>query len=77
MKKPFTVITREYPETANSVNEPYYPINDRKNEVIAGLYRKQSRQTFNTIFGGRLAEYKYYNMDEVIIRAIDCCNLLR
>lgn len=65
-----TVITKEYPLEASSLNEPYYPINDAKNTEIYNQYKKMSQQLKSTIFGGRLAEYKYYDMHQVIGAAL-------
>ena len=64
-----TVITEEYPMEASSENEPYYPINDAKNTALFNLYRKMAEKE-TTIFGGRLAEYKYYDMHQVIGAAL-------
>jgi UDP-galactopyranose mutase len=66
----FTVITREYSLEANANNEPYYPINDFRNEKIANEYRKRADNLKNIIFGGRLAEYKYYDMHQIIGSAL-------
>ena len=52
--------------------EKYYTINDDKNNELAEKYRKLCSQEKNVIFGGRLAEYKYYDMDDVIKAAFDC-----
>ena len=69
--QPSTVITYEYSKEWKRGNEHYYPINDRKNEKIATRYKELSAQNSNVIFGGRLAEYKYYNMDQVIEAALN------
>lgn len=63
---PKTVITKEYPEEFREGMEPYYPVNDAKNDKIAGEYRNMAAKEDNVIFGGRLAEYKYYDMAPVI-----------
>ncbi|UXZ04972.1 UDP-galactopyranose mutase [Moraxella nasicaprae] len=68
--QPKTVITREYPLEANETNEAYYPINDEKNQRIYEQYHEQAKQLDRVIFGGRLAEYKYYDMHQVIERAL-------
>ncbi len=65
-----TIITREYPQKWTVEKEPYYPINDQKNQDLYSLYEELSKKQVNTIFGGRLAEYKYYDMDKVIESAI-------
>ena len=66
-----TVITREYP-MAYIINqgEPYYPVNDERNSIIYAKYQKMASTEKNVIFGGRLADYTYYNMDQVIERAM-------
>lgn len=66
-----TVISREYPHAYQSGLEPYYPINDLKNETLAAQYREMASIEKNVIFGGRLAEYKYYDMAPVIRRAME------
>ena len=65
-----TIITREYPLEADESNEAYYPINDDKNQAIYQKYRQLADQLDNFIFGGRLAEYKYYDMHQVIESAL-------
>ncbi len=64
-----TVITKEYPQSYDISKEPYYPINNQKNQKIYDQYLILSRSYTNVIFGGRLAEYKYYNMDQAIASA--------
>ncbi|MEI6628550.1 MAG: UDP-galactopyranose mutase, partial [Alphaproteobacteria bacterium] len=64
--QPTTVITREYSQEWNVNNEPYYPINDEKNEKLAAVYKKRASNLTNVIFGGRLAEYRYYDMHQII-----------
>ena len=66
---PLTVISREYPVEFHDGMEPYYPINDPKNEALADAYKKMGRELNDVIFGGRLAEYRYYNMSDVITSA--------
>ena len=61
-----TVITREYPVTWQEGMEPYYPVNDDANQKLADKYKELAANETNVIFGGRLAEYKYYDMDKVI-----------
>lgn len=65
-----TIITHEYPLEADESNEAYYPINDDKNQAIYQKYRQLADQLDNFIFGGRLAEYKYYDMHQVIESAL-------
>lgn len=66
-----TVITYEYPVDYKKGMEKYYTVNDEKNNKLAEKYRKLATQEENVIFGGRLAEYKYYDMDDVIKSAIN------
>ena len=66
-----TVITREYSVEWKSGMEPYYPVNADRNSALYAKYKALSDQEIGVIFGGRLAEYKYYDMDKVIKRAID------
>lgn len=66
---PKTVITREYPLAYQPGQaEPYYPVNDDRNNRLYHEYQELAEVEKNVLFGGRLAEYKYYNMDEVIER---------
>ena len=66
-----TVITYEYPADYEDGMEKYYTINDDKNNILADKYRELAEKEKNVIFGGRLAEYKYYDMDDVIKRAFE------
>ncbi|WP_105175799.1 UDP-galactopyranose mutase, partial [Escherichia albertii] len=66
-----TVITREYPKEFEEGDEYYYPINDEKNMQTYKMYYNLSKQKKNVIFGGRLAEYKYYDMHQVIKSALN------
>ena len=68
---PKTVVTYEYPSDWDPSMEPYYVINDDKNNELADKYRELAQKEENVIFGGRLAEYKYYDMDDVIKRALE------
>lgn len=61
-----TIITREYPAAWNRGEEPYYPINDRKNMELYQRYERESQRQEKVIFAGRLGTYKYYDMDQVI-----------
>lgn len=63
---PVTVITREYPVAYRPDAEPYYPVDDQRNNALADQYRALAAQQKNVIFGGRLAEYKYYDMDSIV-----------
>lgn len=69
-KQNMTVITREYPQTWDEGKEPYYPINDDTNSNRFKKYNSLSKKEDNVIFGGRLAEYKYYDMHQVIGSAL-------
>ncbi len=69
-----TVITREYPSDWQEGMEPYYPINDDKNNKLFLKYRADAEKCENMLFGGRLAEYKYYDMDKVIASALTLCD---
>lgn len=66
-----TVITREYPSLWKRGDEPYYPVNDKRNESLYERYREESRKCPNVIFAGRMGTYRYYDMDQVIVRGID------
>ena len=66
-----TVITYEYPADYEDGMEKYYTINDDKNNILADKYRELAEKEKNVIFGGRLGEYKYYDMDDVIKRAFE------
>ena len=68
--QPVTVISREYPSEWKLGEEPYYPVNDAKNETVAEKYRALAAAEKNVIFGGRLGEYRYYDMDKVIEKAL-------
>ena len=61
-----TVITREYPTLWKQGKEPYYPINNDKNNALYEQYRKRSEQEKKVIFAGRLGQYQYFDMDKVI-----------
>ena len=70
---PKTVISREYSSEWKVGDEPYYPVNDEKNSKLYQEYKKLAEDEKNVIFGGRLGEYKYYDMDAVIASALDLC----
>ena len=67
---PKTIISREYSSEWKPGDEPYYPVNDKKNGELFAEYKKLADQEENVIFGGRLGEYKYYDMDQVIDAAL-------
>lgn len=70
---PKTVISREYSSEWKPGDEPYYPVNDERNTRLYAEYKKLADGESNVIFGGRLAEYKYYDMDAVIASALKLC----
>lgn len=67
---PKTVISREYSSEWKPGDEPYYPVNDAKNSELYGRYRELADKEAKVFFGGRLGEYKYYDMDQVIASAL-------
>lgn len=70
-ENPVTVISREYSTEFKEGMEPYYPVNDDRNNKLAEYYRKLAKNEKDVIFGGRLAEYKYYDMAPVIAKAFE------
>ncbi len=68
--QPDTVITKEYPATWQQGDEPYYPINDERNSALYERYAALAEKEKNVLFGGRLGQYKYYDMDKVITQAL-------
>ena len=69
--QPTTIISREYSAEWQPGMEPYYPVNDARNGALYAEYKKLAEQQGNVIFGGRLGQYKYYDMDKVIRAALD------
>ena len=69
---PKTVISREYSSEWHPGDEPYYPVNDEKNGALYAQYRVLADKEPRVVFGGRLGEYRYYDMDAVIAAALDC-----
>ena len=69
--QPKTVISREYSSEWKPGDEPYYPVNDDKNSALYAQYKALAEKETNVIFGGRLGEYKYYDMDKVIEAALE------
>jgi UDP-galactopyranose mutase len=69
--QPQTVITREYPENWSKGKEAYYPVNDERNNKLFEKYKQKSLVLKNVIFGGRLADYAYYDMDKTIGKALN------
>ncbi len=72
--QPDTVITREYPAEWKPGDEPFYPVNNERNTQLYEKYRALAAQEKNVIFGGRLGEYKYYDMDKVILAALEAAD---
>lgn len=73
-ENPFTVISREYSAEWKPGMEPYYPVNDEENTKLFQRYQALAKKEGNVIFGGRLAEYRYYDMAPVMRRAMDLAN---
>lgn len=69
---PKTIISKEYSSEWKPGDEPYYPVNDEKNGALYQKYRELAEAETNIVFGGRLGEYKYYDMDMVIASALQC-----
>jgi UDP-galactopyranose mutase len=67
-----TIITREYPDKWRPGKEPYYTINDEKNNKLYEKYKELSNKDKKVIFGGRLGQYKYFDMDKIILEALNC-----
>lgn len=74
-KNPKTVISREYSTEWNEGMEPYYPVNNDKNNHLAELYHELGDKEENVIFGGRLAEYKYYDMAPIVEKVLKLDNI--
>lgn len=72
-QQPTTVITHEYPDTFVKGKEPYYPINNERNSEIMKQYRELALKHSNLIFGGRLGNYTYADMDDTIVAALELC----
>ena len=68
-----TIITREYSAEWQPGMEPYYPVNDEKNQALYAKYKALADAESNVLFGGRLAEYRYYDMDKVVFSALQTC----
>ncbi|MBR2214199.1 MAG: UDP-galactopyranose mutase [Selenomonadaceae bacterium] len=68
--QPVTYVTKEYPADWHPGEEAYYPLNDAKNQALYQEYAKLAKGETNVIFGGRLAEYRYYDMDDVVERGL-------
>lgn len=66
-----SIMTKEYPQDWDRTKEAYYPVNDERNSAIFAEYQEQKREYPNVIFGGRLGNYKYYDMDQVFAAALE------
>ncbi len=73
--QPSTVITREYPAEWHRGDEPYYPVNNERNDELFQRYQELAALEPNVLFGGRLGQYKYYDMDKVIAAALEMVGL--
>ena len=69
--QPKTVISKEYSTDWKEGMEPYYPVNNEKNQMLYQKYREKAQQQEKVFFGGHLGEYKYYDMDKVIASAMN------
>ena len=74
---PKTVISREYSSEWKPGDEPYYPVNDERNSALYQQYRELAEKEKKVVFGGRLGEYKYYDMDQVIAAALEKAESLK
>ena len=72
-KQPTTIISREYSSEWKKGDEPYYPVNNDKNNALYQQYKELADKEHKVIFGGRLGGYKYYDMDKVIAAALEMC----
>ncbi len=72
---PKTIISREYSSEWKAGDEPYYPVNDEKNGALYAKYKELADKQSNVIFGGRLGEYKYYDMDTTIASVLELCSI--
>lgn len=70
--QPTTIISREYSSEWKPGVEPYYPVNNEKNDALYAKYAELAKKEGNVIFGGRLGQYKYYDMDKVLMAALEC-----
>lgn len=68
--QPETIITREYPMTWTPGAEPYYPVNDARNSALYQKYQEKAAEQAKVLFGGRMGQYRYYDMDKAIESAL-------
>lgn len=73
-RQPVTIISREYSSEWKKGDEPYYPVNNEKNDALYAKYRALADRETKVLFGGRLGSYKYYDMDKVIAAALELCD---
>ena len=71
MDAPSTIICREYPKTWEPGDEPYYPVDTAESRGLLAKYREEAAKVPGLVVGGRLGEYKYYDMDKSVARALD------
>lgn len=71
--QPTTVITYEYPDSFEPGKEPYYPVNDEANSKMYQAYKELAAKDETVLFGGRLAQYMYADMDDTVAAALDLC----
>ena len=76
-RQPGTVITREYPEAFGEGKKPYYPVTDEKNTFLFDKYKQLAAKERRVFFGGRLAEYRYYDMGKVVEKALCMGDMIR
>lgn len=74
-RQPTTIISREYSSEWQKGDEPYYPVNDERNNALYEQYKAKAESEKKVIFGGRLGGYKYYDMDKVIAAALELCDM--
>lgn len=70
-----TIITKEYPKTWKRGDEPFYPINNEKNNILYSKYLTLAKQEKNVVFGGRLGMYRYFDMHNIIERSLECARI--
>ena len=73
LEQPVTIVTKEYPADWRRGDDAYYPVNDGKNGSLYQDYKALAEKEEKVVFGGRLGEYKYYDMDQVIASALEMC----
>jgi UDP-galactopyranose mutase len=71
-----TIIMREYPRAWKSGDEPYYPVNNPESQALLEKYQAEASKVKGLIIGGRLGEYRYYDMDQSISKALEAAKVL-